>query len=255
MHEFKVREKLIFLINFLKKIFMMKNAKSIVSTITWDGGNTKEGEKIVKTIQELKKYGYDVITVDGGSSKETLGGMRKNEARIYKQKEKGIGNAMKESIRHAYDSGADVIVYMESDKYSYPKEIEKTISQILNGEADLIIPSRNIKSFLTYPPFQILTESFINASLSVILKGLADYSYGPRTFSRKVAPYFFESQYNDWGVMYNPLKRLKQDGFKIKPVYVDVSFTKEDYWREFANAKIWRYRLKQIKQDLSSVLK
>lgn len=162
---------------------------------------------------------------------------------------------MKESIRHAYESGAGVIVYMESDKYSYPKEIAKTIEPILGNKADLVVPSRSVKSFLTYPPFQILTESFIDLSLSVILNGLADYTYGPRTFSRKVAPYFFESEYDNWGVMYNPLKRLKQDNFKIKPVHVSISFPKEDYWKEFASAKVWRYRLKQIKQDLSPVMK
>ncbi|MFZ3077905.1 MAG: glycosyltransferase [Candidatus Aenigmatarchaeota archaeon] len=233
----------------------MKNGKIIVATITWDGGISAEGGKIIKTMRELKKYGYDVITVDGGSSKETIEGMRESGAKIYRQKGKGIGSAMKESIRHAYDSGADAIVYMESDKYSYPKEIEKTIGPVLGGKADLVVPSRSAKSFLTYPPFQILTESLINASISVILKNFADYTYGSRTFGRKVAPYFFESRYSDWGVMYNPLKRLKQDGFKTKAVYVDVSFPKEDYRKEFASAKVWRYRLKQIKQDLKPVLK
>jgi len=233
---------------------MQKN-KIAVATITWDGGSSAEGGKIIKAVRELRKYNYNVISVDGGSSKETLEGMKESGVKIYRQKGKGIGTAMKESIRHAYVSGADIIVYMESDKYSYPKNIEKTILPILGNKADLVVPSRSTKSFLTYPPFQILTESFIDLSLSTVLKGIADYTYGPRTFNRKVAPYFFESKYDNWGVMYNPLKRLKQDGFKIKPVYVNVSFPKEDYWKEFANVKVWRYRLKQIKQDLSPVLK
>lgn len=233
----------------------MGNGKIIVATITWDGGSAAEGGKILKTMRELKKYGYDVITVDGGSSKETIDGMRESGAKVYRQKGKGIGSAMKESIRHAYDSGAGVIAYMESDKYSYPREIGKTIEPILDGKADLVIPSRTAKSFLTYPPFQILTESFIDLSLSAVLGAILDYTYGLKTFSRKVAPYFFESRYGDWGTMYNPLKILKQDGFRIMPVYVDVSFPKEDYQKEFASAKVWRYRLKQVKQVLSSVLK
>ncbi len=54
--------------------------------------------------------------------------------------------------------------------------------------------------------------------------------------------------------MYNPLKKLKHGGFRIKPVHVNVSFPKEDYWKEFASAKVWKYRLKQIKQDLKPAL-
>ncbi len=178
----------------------MKSDKIIVATITWDGGDSSEGGKIIKTVRELIKYNHDAIAVDGGSSKETIGGMRKSGVKIYRQKGKGIGSAMKESIKHAYDAGADVIVYMESDKYAYPREIGKTIMPILDGKADLVVPCRSVKSFLTYPPFQILTESIINASLSLILNGFADYTYGPRAFSRKAAPYFFESEYSDWGL-------------------------------------------------------
>lgn len=108
-----------------------------------------EAEKIGQTIKRIpKKFeGIDEVFVqvtDDGSIDRTAEVARENGADFVfsHTKNRGIGVTFRTAVEKALENGADIMVNIDADGQFNPNDIQKLISPILNGEADLVSADR-----------------------------------------------------------------------------------------------------------------
>jgi glycosyltransferase involved in cell wall biosynthesis len=237
--------------------------KTIVATITFDRGHKDEANKIIKTMKSLRSLGYDVVAVDSGSSAETVQKMKELGVDVRQQAEKGVGSAIKESVQRAYQKGADIIVYMEGDKYMFGKHLKKVIEPVASGRAAISIPSRDWKSYKVMPMPQLVTEGIGIALESIAAGKYADYIFGPRAFTRDIAPMLIEYKGKDWGALHYGITKAARLGHKVERVSVSTTYPMEDVGKEKLRRggglgwkkelKPARYRLQQLRQNIRGI--
>ncbi|MDP3940249.1 MAG: glycosyltransferase family 2 protein [Deltaproteobacteria bacterium] len=86
-----------------------------------------------------------VIVVDNGSADDSAVVAERAGARVVRQPRRGYGAACLAGI-DALDPRTDVIVFLDGDYSDFPEELEDLVRPVLQGEADLVIGSRVIKS-------------------------------------------------------------------------------------------------------------
>lgn len=92
---------------------------------------------------------------------------------IYHSENKGVGGAVKTGYKHAYESGADIMVKLDGDGQMEPRLIPKFITPIINQEADYVKGNRfyNLNSLMVMPKLRL----FGNSMLSLINKFVNGY--------------------------------------------------------------------------------
>lgn len=148
-------------------------------------------EKVIQeVILEVKNAGYkNIVVVDDGSadathekSKELLG-----KKAIRHKINRGKGAATKTGIEAAKLLGAEIIVTMDGDGQHDPKDIEKLIEPIRNGQCEVVLGSR-----LQNPegmPWYKIWQNKIGNLITWFLYGLwvSDSQSGFRAYSRRAA--------------------------------------------------------------------
>jgi len=138
---------------------------------------------------------------DGGSSESFLSEIASLGHKIYLQKDPGLSAARRQVLTQAsFRKGSLAIVLFEPEKISFIKDgLIKSIQPILENRADIVMPKRDEKSFLSYPANQASSEKLLNQHMaSMIIKALKkkgqvipeeineiDFSFGPRVISNK----------------------------------------------------------------------
>ena len=82
-----------------------------------------------------------VLVVDGHSTDQTVKLAQESGAQVILQRSKGKGAAMKEGVRSVE---AEIYVFIDGDGTYHSGEIEKLLTPIIDGSADLVIGSRFI---------------------------------------------------------------------------------------------------------------
>lgn len=102
-----------------------------------------EEDSIVKTINNIKKYNYDYIIVNDGSTDKTLE-ICKNNGYNYLSltNNLGIGGAVQTGYKYAYVNNYDIAVQFDADGQHDIDYIEKLIEPIIKGKAHMTIGSR-----------------------------------------------------------------------------------------------------------------
>ena len=100
-----------------------------------------EQDSIGLVIRDIPKDLPDeIIVVDNGSTDNTITVAQEAGARVVKEEVRGYGAACLKGIASA--DNPDVIVFLDGDYSDYPDEMNKIITPILKGEADLVLGSR-----------------------------------------------------------------------------------------------------------------
>jgi hypothetical protein len=151
------------------------------------------GDIALATMGEAMEKGYQSVVVDGGSAAEFLDALKKTGVTVEPQKEKG----MSASRRQAFEAvsgleGVSVVSWTEPEKTSIVADcIPYAVQPIINGDADIVIPTRDDAAFATYPEYQADFETTSNHLWNNILRrhGLIpndapdlDVWIGPRFF-------------------------------------------------------------------------
>jgi glycosyltransferase involved in cell wall biosynthesis len=82
----------------------------------------------------------EIIVVDNGSTDRTAEMARNAGARVVRENHRGYGAACLRGIASA--NKPDIIVFIDGDYSDYAEEMERIITPILKGDADLAIGSR-----------------------------------------------------------------------------------------------------------------
>jgi len=123
---------------------------------------------ICRIIEGCKPYADEIIVVDGHSQDRTRQLTREMGVKVILDRQKGKGEALRTSIRHAR---GDIIVFIDADGSHTPSEIPKLVRPILSGEADHVTGSRLIGGSSELHGgfdecFRLMGSSFITACIN-----------------------------------------------------------------------------------------
>lgn len=179
-------------------------------------------------VAQAKEFNYPLIIIDKASSRELLEEFKRNNARVYQQSEKTMGAGRRQGFQLAYDSGKEVIVWLEPEKYDFVKYIRECGQPILTGNTDAVIPRR--KSLDSYPAFQRDSEIQGNEFFEKLTGVSWDIFFGPRVFRRSLCHYFtdYNGKYGDlWDSINIPLVEMIFYRERINEVVVDFKYPQE----------------------------
>ena len=164
------------------------------------GGNQQEKRIVVvipayneerfigSVILRLLQYPVKIIVVDDGSSDETAKIAAAGGALVFKHGQNlGKAKALNTGIKEACQMDPDVIVVIDGDGQHMPEDLEKLISPVINGEADIVVGSRYLENRSNVPRHRLFGHRFFN-----ILTGmtsnimLTDSQSGYRAFSPNI---------------------------------------------------------------------
>ncbi|HSC28914.1 MAG TPA: glycosyltransferase family 2 protein [Vicinamibacterales bacterium] len=83
---------------------------------------------------------HEIIVVDNASTDRTAEVAAAAGARVVHEPRRGYGAACRAGARAAVD--ADILVFLDGDRNEDPREMERVLSPVLTGAADLVIGSR-----------------------------------------------------------------------------------------------------------------
>ena len=128
-----------------------------------------------KTMMDARERGMEVVCVDGGSPYEFLRKLENYGVRIFMQEQKGMAHARRQSFREAINLGKEVIACTEPEKLGYIQYISKTALPILEGQTDIVVPSR--VSLNSYPIFQQYAVRFADTVTTHRWTNLNHYAF------------------------------------------------------------------------------
>ncbi len=131
---------------------------------TQPDADIERGDASISTFRKATNAGYRTVVVDGGSSKEYLDELQKLGITVLPQKEKGIAAAKRQALEAAITlEGSKVILLTQPEKDDVIKDVPDLANPILNGQADIVIPTREPNLFKeTFPSFQYKSEVWAN---------------------------------------------------------------------------------------------
>lgn len=208
----------------------------------------------LQTIKAARDAGYEIIVADAQSTPSFVEEMKKLGARVITGNTKTLGASRREGITQAMKLGKEVIAFMEPEKVSYVKEVQKTALPILEGKADMVIPHR--KSLASYPRVQQLAEELANTVCAKLTNTYLDQWFGPRTWSKDCSKYFLDyaGEYGDaWEWQFIPVNEALADGKRVLSIDVDYTHPPEQTAAEEKDFAFFEKRLKQL-ECLKSII-
>jgi glycosyltransferase involved in cell wall biosynthesis len=205
---------------------------TVIVTTTWynweSESNRLRARVALRAVREAVGLGYEIVVVDGGSPKEFVSKLKSLGARVYRQKDKGMGIARREAMRWALKLEGEVMVWMEPEKAPLVSMLQRVVRPILDGEVDLAIAGR--KSLGSYPTEQQHGEWLINRYWQLLTGNDWDISFGPRVWKTKFTDYFlsYDGRFGDkWDSIFIPVMEMLEDGRRVEEVEVDYRHPKE----------------------------
>lgn len=155
------------------------------------------GDLAIETLTRAAKKGYNIIVVDGKSSRTFHKAISDITGLIIgKRRSIKASPAKRQAIRRAsHIAGVEAIVMMEPEKTSLINQIPKIAEPILKEEADVVVPKRQDELFKkTYPDYQyesevegnrVYNEELRSHELISVHEPDLDFFFGPRAFRNK----------------------------------------------------------------------
>jgi glycosyltransferase involved in cell wall biosynthesis len=99
--------------------------------------------QLVTSLRELPEVRW-VIVADNGSGDQTASRAVEAGAQLVVEDRKGYGYACAAGTSLAIELGAEILIYMDGDGSSLPRELPRLLSPLLNGAAELVLGSRTL---------------------------------------------------------------------------------------------------------------
>jgi UDP-N-acetylglucosamine---dolichyl-phosphate N-acetylglucosaminyltransferase len=198
-----------------------------------------EGKIIKSVLESINNEGYkDIVVANDGSSDNTHEQASALATVVTHVINRGKGAATKTAMEAAVLLGADIVVTIDADGQHNPKDIQKLITPIEAGKADVVLGSRmlNPKGM----PVDRMILNTLGSIITFILFGLyvSDSQSGMRAYSKKAISridtkldkYEFESE------VISEIKNKKL-AFKEVPISVIYSNYSLRKWKNFKGIK------------------
>lgn len=193
----------------------------IVTTSFYQVVDEMRMQLALKTVLAARAMGYPIIMVDG-STEPVKALLRANGATVHDQTESGMGASRRQVLTHGLATEANVIIWLEPEKYPLVPLLEQSIALVEAG-ADIVLPTR--KSLDSLPTYQAWSETLANEDLRYITGLTFDFMFGPRVMSRKGAElllsYTGEPGKDSWHILFLPIINALVSGMKLEQVVVN----------------------------------
>ncbi len=169
----------------------MNTTNLSIATMTW-ARDDKEEQLLHESLSALSKLNIPVFITDGGSNHQFIDYIKSfPHFTLLEPESKGVWPQVQTSLRAAYNSGADFVIYSEPDKMDFFKQgLTDMLHQISADEqSGVVIAVRSLPGFISYPKFQQMTETTINNCCAEVTGNNIDYTYGPFLMNRALIPY------------------------------------------------------------------
>lgn len=161
-----------------------------VATVTWA---RSEGEQqlLRASLLRLAEPGLTIVVSDresGAAFREFLESHQ--QIRVVTPGGPSLVGQVQASLAAAADTGADFILYTESDKELFFADgLDAFLDRVdLQPRAGAALAARSEASFSTFPALQRFTERTINELCARFIGTPGDYSYGPFVLNRQLVP-------------------------------------------------------------------
>jgi hypothetical protein len=167
------------------------DARVCIATVTW-ARDEHEQLLLRESLDLLANFGLPIAVADRGSG-ETFAAFLASRPQFKVAAPLGpslVGQVLG-SLTVAADTGAEFILYTESDKALFFKDgLESFIrSAGLRRRTGAVLAARSDGSFSTFPSIQQFTERTINELTGQFIGKPGDYSYGPFLLNRDLVPH------------------------------------------------------------------
>ena len=129
-----------------------------------------EGERLVKTVEETKKYVDDILVVDDGSKEKVVLDVKV----VRNEPNKGKGYSLLRGFKYAVDNGYDYVVALDADGEHKPHQIKEFIEKA--KDYDFVVGQRAAYRNLK----RRMLNSFANFWFALLIPGIKDMYCGYR---------------------------------------------------------------------------
>ena len=153
-----------------------------------------EGVSLGQTLNDLPHEiaGIDeieVLVINDGSTDNSAEIAQNFGAKVFDIKQnKGLANAFRTGLQEALRLGADIIVNTDADNQYKASDIEKLVTPILRGDAEIVVGERDILSIEEFSPLKKVLQKIGSAVLRLLsATQVKDAPSGFRAFSKEAA--------------------------------------------------------------------
>lgn len=206
----------------------------------------------IATCTEAWLENLPIICVDGSPeamAEQVRDRLRVSGASVFPQQEPGMGPSRRETFYHGLETDAEVIVWLEPEKYTVVHLLEPCIELVANGSYDILIPRR--ENLDSYPDYQHWSELRANWEFANITGAYnLDLMSGLRVLNRRAAKLFAsyvgETPARDqWEIIFIPVLQALRCGMKVGSYTVPYVHPPEQTARESGDAAMDRKRDEQ----------
>jgi hypothetical protein len=224
-----------------------------IATMTW-ARNDAEEALLRRSLGLLAGLGMPVFVTDGGSPAPFLDFLRGlPQVTMLSPPKPGLWMQTRTSLRAAYDAGTPFVLYTEPDKADFFAEfLPQLLAKIAPGhQLGVRLFSRSDEGFASFPAFQQMTETTINACCREVIGAPLDYVYGPFLLNRSMVPHLETlPETIGWGwrpYAFNVARRL---GYRVEGFTGDFRCP-ADQREDTPTERI--YRMRQLVQNIEGL--
>lgn len=155
-----------------------------------------EEKNILNVVNNLKKYNYDYVVINDGSTDNSKKVLKENNLNFIDLPfNVGIGGAVQTGYKYARNNDYDIAIQFDGDGQHDAGYIEKIIKPIIENKADMVIGSRFVGEDSKFKStiMRRLGIKILSFLLNVITgKRIYDMTSGFRAINRKIIELFAE---------------------------------------------------------------